>query len=67
MSGMAFGSWFAERLYDHFGFYAPAFGAGVAFNVLNLVLLMFLVLRQEGPKSDTNGSLSSLAAGTARA
>src|SRR5476649_448357 len=32
MSGMAFGSWFAGALYDHFGYYAPAFGASVAFN-----------------------------------
>ena len=46
MSGMAFGSWFAGRLFDHFGFYAPAFGSGVAFNIINLALLGFLVLRQ---------------------
>jgi MFS family permease len=46
MSGMAFGSWFAGRLYNHFGFYAPAFGTGVMFNVVNLMLLSFLVLRQ---------------------
>ncbi len=46
MSGMAFGSWFAGRLYDHFGFYAPAFGSGVMFNVVNLMLLSFLILRQ---------------------
>ena len=25
MGGMAFGSWLAGELYDHFGFYAPAF------------------------------------------
>ena len=46
MSGMAFGSWFAGRLYDYFGFYAPAFGSGVLFNLLNLLLIGFLVLRQ---------------------
>src|SRR6185437_3521604 len=46
MSGMAFGSWFAGRIYDHFGFYAPAFGSGVLFNLLNLVLVGFLVIRQ---------------------
>ena len=45
MSGMAFGSWFAGKLYDHFGYYAPAFGAGVAFNILNVAILGFLVLR----------------------
>ena len=45
MSGMAFGSWFAGALYDHFGFYAPAFAAGVAFNILNLLVIGFLVVR----------------------
>ncbi len=48
MGGMAFGSWFAGRIYDHFGFYAPAFGSGVAFNIANLALVGFLVLRQSG-------------------
>jgi MFS family permease len=46
MSGMAFGSWFAGMLYDQFGFYAPAFAAGVLFNVANLLLVGFLVMRQ---------------------
>jgi MFS family permease len=46
MSGMAFGSWFAGMLFDHFGYYAPAFGSGVLFNILNLTLVGFLVLRQ---------------------
>lgn len=45
MSGMAFGSWFAGSLYDHFGYYAPAFAAGVGFNVLNLLIVGFLVGR----------------------
>ena len=46
MSGMAFGAWFAGVLYDHFGFYAPAFGAGALFNLANLVVIGFLVTRQ---------------------
>jgi len=46
MSGMAFGGWFAGALYDHFGFYAPAFAAGALFNVANLVIIGFLVTRQ---------------------
>jgi predicted MFS family arabinose efflux permease len=45
MSGMAFGSWFAGALYDHFGYYAPAFGISVAFNVINLMIVGFLVVR----------------------
>jgi MFS family permease len=46
MSGMAFGSWFAGIVYDHFGFYAPAFGSGVMFNLANLGLVSFLLFRQ---------------------
>jgi MFS family permease len=46
MSGMAFGGWFAGALYDHFGFYAPAFGAGAIFNLTNLLVIGFLVVRQ---------------------
>ncbi|MGD9878670.1 MFS transporter [Reyranella sp.] len=45
MSGMAFGSWFAGALYDHFGYYAPAFASGVGFNILNLMIIGFLVHR----------------------
>jgi len=48
MGGMAFGSWLAGALYDHFGFYAPAFATGGAFNVANLVVIGLLLLRQ-GP------------------
>ena len=48
MSGMAFGSWFAGLLYDHFGFYAPAFFTGIAFNVANLLIIGFLVFRLTG-------------------
>jgi MFS family permease len=46
MSGMAFGSWFAGALYDYFGFYAPAFAAGALFNLGNLAVIGFLVVRQ---------------------
>jgi MFS family permease len=46
MSGMAFGGWFAGALYDHFGFYAPAFAAGALFNLANLAVVGFLLARQ---------------------
>jgi MFS family permease len=46
MSGMAFGSWFAGALYDHFGYYAPAFAIGATFNVANLAIIGFLLMRQ---------------------
>jgi MFS family permease len=48
MSGMAFGSWFAGAIYDHFGYYAPAFGISVLFNLINLTIIGFLVMRTGG-------------------
>jgi MFS family permease len=45
-SGMAFGGWFAGALYDAFGFYAPAFAAGIGFNLVNLALVASLVARR---------------------
>ena len=45
MGGMAFGSWFAGALYDHFGFYGPAFATGIIFNLANMTLIGFLLLR----------------------
>jgi MFS family permease len=50
MSGMAFGSWFAGSLYDHFAYYAPAFGISVVFNIANLAIIGFLVLRVSGAR-----------------
>ena len=46
--GMASGGWVAGMLYDHFGYYAPAFAAGLIFNAVNLVLIGTLVLRRGG-------------------
>ena len=45
--GMAAGGWLAGALYDYFGYYAPAFAAGVAANAVNLVIVGALVLRQQ--------------------
>ncbi len=45
MSGMAVGGWLAGWLYDHFGYYAVAFGTGIGFNVLNLAMIGMLVSR----------------------
>ena len=45
MGGMAFGGWFAGLLYDRFASYMPAFGAGLMFNIINLLLVGFLLLR----------------------
>lgn len=46
--GMAAGGWGAGVLYDQFGFYAPAFAAGILFNLLNLAVILPLVLRDRG-------------------
>jgi len=46
--GMAAGGWIAGLLYDHFGYYAPAFAAGLIFNFANLVLIGTLVARRGG-------------------
>jgi MFS family permease len=45
-SGMALGGWLAGLLYDHFGYYAPAFAFGIGSNILNLMVVGTLVLRQ---------------------
>jgi MFS family permease len=44
--GMASGGWLAGLLYDHFGYYAPAFAAGIGSNILNLMVVGTLVARQ---------------------
>ncbi len=45
-SGMAVGGWLAGYLYDMHGYYGVAFATGVAFNIVNLLMLTMLVLRQ---------------------
>ena len=45
-SGMALGGWLAGLLYDHFGYYAPAFAVGIGANILNLLIVTVLVGRK---------------------
>ena len=47
-SGMALGGWLAGYVFDLSGSYAPAFLIGVAFNIANLIILMFLIVRGRG-------------------
>jgi MFS family permease len=47
--GMAAGGWGAGVLYDHFGYYLPAFAVGLGFNVVNALILLTLVLRRRDP------------------
>ena len=51
MVGMAFGSWWAGMLYDHFGYYAPAFESGALFNLANLTVIAVLIARQGSGRS----------------
>jgi MFS family permease len=44
--GMAAGGWIAGILYDHFGFYAPAFATGLGINLLNFTIIGTLALRR---------------------
>jgi MFS family permease len=43
--GMATGGWLAGILYDHFGYYGPAFATGIVVNLLNLAIILTLVGR----------------------
>ena len=42
--GMAFGGWAAGLIYDHYGTYAAAWGAGIAINAVHFVLVGALLL-----------------------
>ena len=44
--GMAAGSWLAGLLYDHLGYYAPAFALGIGANILNILIVSMLVGRK---------------------
>lgn len=46
LSGMAFGAWLAGAIYDRVGFYAAAWWAGIAVNIVQLALVGFLLMRQ---------------------
>ncbi len=48
LCGMAFGGWLAGLIYDHQLSYAPAFVAGVIFNVANIAIIGLLAYRQRG-------------------
>ena len=48
--GMAAGGWMAGLIYDRFAFYAPAFAAGILFNLFNLALIGVLVPRHRSPR-----------------
>ena len=46
--GMAFGGWLSGAIFDLTGSYAQAFSNGIAWNLINLSIVLFLMLRQAG-------------------
>ena len=44
--GMAGGGWLPGELFDRFASYMPAFGTGLVLNLINLVVLLFLLTRR---------------------
>ena len=44
-AGMALGGWLGGLLYDHYGYYAPAFAVGIGTNILNILVVGTLVMR----------------------
>jgi MFS family permease len=47
--GMASGGWAPGWIFDQFASYGPAFNIGMAFNIANIALLLFLVGRKHNP------------------
>jgi MFS family permease len=45
LGGMAFGAWLAGAIYDRVGFYAAAWWAGIAINLVQIAIMAFLLLR----------------------
>lgn len=48
--GMAFGGWLSGEIYDWTGSYATAFLNGIAWNLLNLSVMLFLIWRTRRPR-----------------
>ena len=49
--GMALGGWMSGWIYDLTGSYQMAFVNGIAFNILNIAIMMWLLARTRGPRA----------------
>src|SRR5579859_5201321 len=47
--GMALGGWMSGAIFDHFGSYQAAFLNGLAWNLLNLLIAVWLITRRRHP------------------
>jgi MFS family permease len=56
LCGMTLGGWLAGYLYDQLASYAPAFAAGVAFNLANIAVIGWLVALQGRGSRQANES-----------
>ncbi|MDN2568532.1 MFS transporter [Aquibium sp. A9E412] len=49
--GMAFGGWLSGWIYDLTGSYDAAFVNGIAWNLLNVAVMLFILMRTRGPRA----------------
>ncbi len=59
LGGMAAGGWLGGAIYDHYGSYAPAFAAGVAANIANLLVIFSLVGRARQVRPQRSQALAA--------
>ena len=59
--GMATGGWLAGVMFDRFGFYLPAFAVGLVFNVVNLMILLWLVTRERNDQQLVSAGVAAVA------
>jgi hypothetical protein len=52
MLGMALGGWMSGRIFDLTGSYQAAIVNGIAWNLLNIVIVGALLLRSRSPRFD---------------
>jgi predicted MFS family arabinose efflux permease len=57
--GMALGGWGAGRVYDYFGYYAPAFAMGVVSNLVHFAIIAALVAGDRRPSPGRALSVAS--------
>ena len=56
--GMAFGGWMSGKLFDLTGTYAAAFWNGIAWNLLNLTICIWLYSRTKRPSTAPDPALN---------